>query len=614
MGVSSFRHEKRTWSFKERLVIHIRDHVRDCLQGNTEICDPPQVRLDDLRRLRRQRTDTLPLTQSSVDPPTLGASNPLPILPRTMLPPPPSELPPSTPTNRPGHQPGLSIVLTPDSPGMGSATPGAESDREPPYSALFAKTDKEVTPEAVSQRTSHTSESHSNSLTDSHYNSNSPIPLPAHYSQGSYWTPHASNPPFSPMSSNGPVSPFFPNMTGEPGRFDDEGNRHESMSDIIPLPRNAHGILIHPNVRRTRVEPPRTSSLKLRASALAMSSTDGGVLVAHLVDKRIHLRRVTSRSISNLPDVYLAGYSWTGMSLAGSFLGCWGMSGGSKIVHLRDLNQAHHERTESARSSLKQVAASPRGAFALVCSTELQLMGVREYVDITFINTGSDADKPSNTNGQTLISGSTVSHAAFNDTGDLLFAWIERGEANYVYVWRINYDGNLSASLESPKLYERARAGEYTFKVLPLNTYQGCLVTKTFPRSRDLFRVPFGVQPTGVLLNAPQSVQIPGTLKIFGDHSLLVLDTEKVKPENKRSPFHRSKPFTKIYEWEIDMAGNGTLKNVWQELCAFEGEAKPGMGFCVGKDGGTIIVVVAGLDGLVQVSDFKPAVLETMEE
>jgi len=64
-----------------------------------------------------------------------------------------------------------------------------------------------------------------------------------------------------------------------------------------------------------------------------------------------------------------------------------------------------------------------------------------------------------------LITGALISSAQFNESGDLLFAWIEHKDQNFVYVWRIDHK-TLSFTLESPRPMRFQRVRLLSFHIL----------------------------------------------------------------------------------------------------------------------------------------------------
>lgn len=200
-------------------------------------------------------------------------------------------------------------------------------------------------------------------------------------------------------------------------------------------------------------------------------------------------------------------------------------------------------------------------------------------------------------------------HAAFNDTGDLLFAWAY-GQIDKLYCWRYE-DGRMNQDTSSESPYEtvshhlhqccswisddtKVKTGNPDLiKVIPYNTYHGCIVERpdkrlfpaqirsTLRENRDPFP-----RNNEITLSHLQSACM------FNDNSLVTVEKS----------FHRY-----LREYKINYSGTHILAQPGTEICRLKSSTDHASRILAVKQDDNVIIIACNRNATVEFVKVMPA-------
>ncbi|KAK3377588.1 hypothetical protein B0H63DRAFT_477458 [Podospora didyma] len=256
-----------------------------------------------------------------------------------------------------------------------------------------------------------------------------------------------------------------------------------SPSFIIGKPTNAFGILYGED-RKRRALPLQSQKLKhkpkgIKALSVDVASSDKPQ-VALLSDSSVSIFQLTlggtisvsSPSIVPLPDG--KGHRWTSVALAGDYLLAWGKRSSDETAMLYIAVKGNTEYTplhiQPEDDILnfdqnKRVALSRMGFAALIRRRKLIIIDLQ-------------LDPPGLYPRGNSTDSQTFTDVAFNDEGDLLYAWAT-GSAERPYGGLFVYRATqLSSDRPESKGYYRCEVHDKTpTTVVPYNDYLGCIIS-----------------------------------------------------------------------------------------------------------------------------------------
>ncbi|CAO2655109.1 Nn.00g101730.m01.CDS01 [Neocucurbitaria sp. VM-36] len=284
-----------------------------------------------------------------------------------------------------------------------------------------------------------------------------------------------------------------------------------------------HGVTVNQDRQREAGTPVETSLAGLSASQvlLSVSLCPSGQRVAFLVARprdalrSVHLCKISllrsNLQADGLAVVLPQGPEWKRIVHAGCNFVAWGNSSGGVFMAGVSTERAKWESTQHAwLASLITVAISKHGSVAFVGTKQIY------YVNLADISNGRSLPVPED---------HTFTHAAFNDDGNLLYAWAFGRPDDCLYVWRIDEaTRDLILPTDSEGRYESKQQGKSNATLIPYNNYLGCIIHTP----GDIF-FPAQIRSTqrGSKVTLPKmTTTIPKTVAacMYGDHSLLVAE------------------------------------------------------------------------------------------
>jgi hypothetical protein len=192
--------------------------------------------------------------------------------------------------------------------------------------------------------------------------------------------------------------------------------------------------------------------------------------------------------------------------------------------------------------------------------------------------------------------------------------WATSPSQGALSVYRI-HDNRIPVPELPPLTFDPAGSTTKTkTRLIAFNAVQGCLVLE--PDGKTLFRAPIEALPTQRSAKRAKMQQRPQTAglramvhaQMFGDHSLLVLETEREsRPESlARGRVHR-RTASRLTEFEVDMRGRKTLTDLCRPLAELEQAFVEGSVFAVSRVERAVMLVVCNKEGVVEIVKFTQA-------
>ncbi|KUJ15960.1 kinase-like protein [Mollisia scopiformis] len=355
--------------------------------------------------------------------------------------------------------------------------------------------------------------------------------------------------------------------------------QRSSLFTSYARPAHAHGIKIDRNpppmiqpFPYISLPPPAGSTFKITSMALTRSIY--GARLACLSKSSIFIYTLMTKNLSGILDCKVdlpASNGWTGIAFAGNFLAAWGYDSG-KLVYFCDLRlEDSRSLPTSETGMLEKVAVSEQGVAALVCRKKIVIVTMGSSKETISLYASGDQN---------------FTHAAFNDTGDLLFAWAY-GQTDKLYCWRCQ-DSVFQRATESESPYETVKIGKPDLTtVIPYNSYQGCIIEKPdktlFPAQiRSTLRENKNPFPRNeVKLSNLQAACI------FNDHSLITVEKGKM---------HR-----RLREYKISYSSTHVLETPGVEICGnLKSSTDSASRMLAVKDGENIVIIICNKNATVE--------------
>jgi hypothetical protein len=204
-------------------------------------------------------------------------------------------------------------------------------------------------------------------------------------------------------------------------------------------------------------------------------------------------------------------------------------------------------------------------------------------------------------------------HATFNETGDLLFAWAY-GHKDTLYIWRCQ-DRVMNQATESESRYEtvnsfprfqskldyliisKERVGNPNLtKVIPYNTYQGCIIARPDKRFSPA-QIHSSLRGKKETLTRNNEIKLSDfhSACIFNDHSMITIE---------KGMFHRH---SYLKEYKIDYKSTHLLIFPGTEICRMISSTDPLSQVLAVKNDESIVIIVCNMDATIEFINIVPA-------
>ncbi|KAF2097251.1 kinase-like protein [Rhizodiscina lignyota] len=247
------------------------------------------------------------------------------------------------------------------------------------------------------------------------------------------------------------------------------------------------------------------------ATDIFMSESWIACLVNNVV-YRFSLDRVGKRASELRPPIELRkDCKWEHIAMAGPFLVIRGrLKGKKQIMFCRvDLGHSFSGPEHEQIASLQHFGLSPQGAVAFVCDDVILFTHVERFSE-------GYQERLS------LRPNRSFASAAFNDAGDLLYAWSFGQGNDELLVWRIESGTTLSQNPVMKQSYAKI-GGDPGARIFPYNTQLGAIIEA--PSDRFF---PSRLRLKEERQAASKTITRVLTACMFNDHSLITLELDSV--------------------------------------------------------------------------------------
>ncbi|KAF8848231.1 kinase-like protein [Acephala macrosclerotiorum] len=350
-------------------------------------------------------------------------------------------------------------------------------------------------------------------------------------------------------------------------------------------PAEAHGIKIEQHGSVVS-EPSRVVSFSLPRSApsfsrpkiiaMALARLSNGARLACLMDSWVYLYLLNTEDASVAGPQVLplpSSGGWKGIAISGTFVVAWGYSS-QKLIFFCDTRNPQNSRSFSTEEigMLDKVAVSEQGVAALVCRGKILTVTLQSRKTTPLYASAEDDQ--------------SFTHAAFNDTGDLLFAWAY-GQTDKLYCWR-SQNGVVNPRSESESPYETVKIGKPDLiRVIPYTSYQGCIVWKPdkrlFPAQ---IRATLRENKDPFPRNNEIALSDIQAACVFNNHSLVTAE---------KGILHRY-----LKEYKINYQGTHFLTKPAVKICGLKSSTDYLSQLLAVKDGEKIVIMICNKNATVE--------------